>query len=438
MRVRLAYGSDGLIVEVPDHAAIVRPREIPGLPGEGAAIREALRQPIGCPSLRSMVRSDDRVVIVFSDITRPMPNRRVLPVLLSELRHVPRRNILLLNALGTHRPNTLEELTAMLGAEIVRNHAVCQHDAWDQSGLIDLGSTLFGHRAVVSRRYYEASFKILTGFVEPHFFAGFSGGPKAVLPGIAGFESIMDNHGYEMLNHPLATWGCTEGNPVWEEIREVAAMTRPSFLVNVTLNRQRQITGVFAGQPWEAHDRAVEFARQAAMVAVDRRYDIVLTTNGGYPLDINLYQAVKGMSCAAQVVKPGGSIIIAAECRDGIPDYGEYRNLVHEAGSIQGMLDIIGQLGFRCRDQWEAQIQARVQQLADVYVYSSYLSDEQVRRMLLHPCHDVEKTLSRLAGQYGPESRVCVLPDGPQTIPYLASSEKKRKEKVPCRTTGHV
>jgi len=420
MQVELSYGSQGLTVEVPDQAAIVLPRDVPGLPEEEAAIWGALRRPVGCRSLRSMVRPNDRVVIVFSDITRPMPNDRVLPVLLGELEHVPRGNILLLNALGTHRPNTPEELAAMLGLGIVRDYVIAQHDAWDRSGLVHLGTTSYGHRAEVSRRYQEATFRILTGFVEPHLFAGFSGGPKAVLPGIAGFESIMDNHGFEMLDHPQATWGHTVGNPVWEEIHQVAAMASPHFLVNVTLNREREITGVYAGRPEEAHARAVDFVRRSAMVAVDGRYDIVLTTNSGYPLDINLYQAVKGMSCAAQVVRPGGSIIIAAECRDGIPDYGEYRNLVHEAGSVQGILDMISQPGFRRHDQWEAQIQARVQQLAEVYVHSSYLSDEQVCGMLMHPCRDIEETLDRLCRRYGPEARVCVLPDGPQTIPYPA------------------
>jgi len=435
MRVELAYGSEGLMVKVPDHATILRPRQVPGLPDEGVAIRAALRQPIGSPSLGSMVHSDDHVVIVFSDITRPMPNRRVLPVLLRELRHVPRRNILVLNALGTHRLNTPEELTTMLGPQIVRDYAIRQHDAWDRTDLVDLGSTRYGHHALVSRHFHEATFKILTGFVEPHLFAGFSGGPKAVLPGIAGFESIMDNHGYDMLNHPLATWGHTQGNPVWEEIREVAAMTSPNFILNVTLNRRHQITGVFAGQACKAHDRAIEFVRQAAMIPVEGQYDIVLTTNSGYPLDINLYQAIKGMSCAAQVVKPGGSIIIAAECRDGIPDYGQYRNLVHEAGSVQGILNMIAQPGFRRHDQWQAQIQARVQQLAQVYVHSAHLSDSQVRGMLMQPCHDIEETLQRLCRQYGPGARICVLPEGPQTIPYLLWDHKRRKEKVSCPTT---
>ena len=421
MQVELAYGSEGLVVRVPDHADVVLPRQVSGLPDERSAIESALRHPIGCPPLRDLVGPDDHVAIVISDITRPMPNDRVLPVLLKELAHVPRDNVLLLNALGTHRPNTPRELEAMLGADILRNYAVHQHDAWDGGGLVDLGITAYGHRALVNRRYHEATFKILTGFIEPHFFAGFSGGPKAVLAGIGGFELIMGNHGYEMLSHPSATWGRTEGNPLWEEMREVAAMASPDFLLNVTLNRQRQITRVFAGDVWKAHRKGVEFARRSAMIPVDGPYDIVLTTNSGYPLDINLYQAVKGMSCAAQVVKPGGTIIVAAECRDGVPEYGEYRNLVHRAGSVEGILEMIGQPGFRHHDQWEAQLQARVQQIADVHVYSDCLTDEEIRGMLLRPCRDIEATLADLTRRAA-DARVCILPEGPQTIPYLESA----------------
>lgn len=422
MEVALAYGREGLGVSVPDDATVLLPREVPGVPDERAALREALRHPIGGAPLRDCVRPGDRVVIVFSDITRPMPSDRVLPVLLEELRHVPRENILLLNGLGTHRANTPEELESMLGSEIVRGYTIAQHDAWDGANLVDLGFTSHGHRAEVNRLYHGATFKILTGFIEPHIFAGFSGGPKAVLPAVAGFDCIVDNHGYEMLNHPLATWGITEGNPVWEEMREVAARTRPDLLLNVTLNRRREITRVFAGNIWEAYRQGVAFARDSAMVLVDGPYDIVLTTNSGYPLDINLYQAVKGMSVAAQIVKPGGSIIVAAECRDGIPSHGEYRNLIHEGGSVEGVMRLISQPGFRRHDQWEAQLQAQIQRQADVYVYSSFLSDDELQGMLFKPCHCIEDTLATLTNRYGPHARICVLPEGPQTIPYISAA----------------
>jgi len=422
MRVELNYGQHGLEVDVPDEATVLLPRHVPGLADEQAALQAALRQPVGGPALRGRLKPDDQVVIVFSDLTRPMPNNRVLPALLHELDCLPREQILLINALGTHRPNTPAELTAMLGAEIVDNYRIIQHNAFDPEQLVEVGTSRFGHRALVNRHYHEATFKILTGFIEPHFFAGFSGGPKAVLPGVAGIESIMANHNYAMLSDPAATWGRTEGNPVWEEIRQVAAMTGPDFLLNVTLNRRREITGVFAGDVWQAHRQGVEFARQVVMVPVAEPYDIVLTTNSGYPLDINLYQAVKGMSCAAQIVRPGGSIVIAAECREGIPDYGEYRRLVQEGGSVQGVLDLISQPGFTCQDQWEAQLQARIQQVADVHVYSSGLTDEQIRDMLLTPCHRIEETLATLRAKYGPQARICVIPEGPQTIPYLTTA----------------
>ncbi|MHB1295414.1 MAG: nickel-dependent lactate racemase [Anaerolineae bacterium] len=420
MDVELAYGRQGLTVQVPDDATVLLPRPVPGLPDEAASIRAALRAPIGSAPLRDRVKPDDHVVIVFSDITRPMPSDRVLPVVLGELTHVPRENIVLLNALGTHRPNTREELEGMLGAEIVRDYQIVQHDGWDTSNLVDLGTTRFGHRAQVNKLYYEASFKILTGFIEPHIFAGYSGGPKSVLPGVSGFEGIMDNHGYEMMGHPSATWGCTEGNPVWEEMRDVAKLTAPDFLVNVTLNRYRAITAVFAGEIWEAHRQGTEFVRGSAMVPVDDYYDIVLTTNSGYPLDINLYQGAKGMSCAEQIVKQGGTIIIAAECLEGIPNYGEYRNIVHEGGSLDGIIAIISQPGYRRHDQWEAQLQVRIQRRAEVMVHTRGISDEEVRGMLFTPCADIPATLQALKLKYGPNARVCVIPEGPQTIPYVA------------------
>lgn len=423
MQVELAYGREGLIVEVPGEAMVLQPHEEPGLADEGASLRAALEDPIASEPLCECVGPQDRVVVVFSDITRPMPNDRVLPILLEALDHVPRENILLLNALGTHRPQTQEELDEMLGTEIARGYTILQHDAWNDKEMVDLGMTSYSHRALINRHYLEATYKILTGFIEPHFFAGFSGGPKAVLPGIAGFESIMDNHGYGMLKHPRATWGKLEGNPVYEETREVAAMTEPDFLLNVTLNRRREITGVFAGDIWQAHKQGTDFVARSAMVPVEEPYDIVLTTNSGYPLDINLYQSVKGMSAAMQIVKPGGSIVIAAECQDGVPEWGEYGDLVQEAGSVQGILDIISQPGYRRRDQWEAQIQAIVQQRADVYVYSDGLSDEQTRRMLLTPCHDIEDTVADLRRKHGPGTRLCVLPEGPQTIPYLMAED---------------
>lgn len=422
MQTRLAYGKHGLDVELPPDALVVEPRFVPGVPDEPATLHRALREPIGVAPLREQIQPADTVAIVHTDITRATPNDRILPVLLTELEAagVRRDDVMLLNALGTHRPQTRDELAGMLGAEIVANYRCEQHDCWDDAGLVPLGETRFGHPVRINRTYMEADVKILTGFIEPHLFAGFSGGPKGVLPSIAGIESVLSNHGAQMVGHPEATWGITDGNPIWEEMLEVALRTEPTFLLNVTLNRDRAITGVFAGDLQRAHAAGCAFCQESAMAPVPHRFDIVVTTNSGYPLDLNLYQSVKGMSAAAQIVRDGGSIVVAAECWDGVPDHGEYARLLREAESPQALLDRIQEPGFSAHDQWQVQIQAMVQLKADVYVYSDGLSDAQIRQAHLIPCRHIEDTLAELLDRYGPDASMCVLPEGPQTIPYVA------------------
>jgi nickel-dependent lactate racemase len=422
MRVKLAYGREGLWVELPDrNVTVVEPSFVAGLSGpeEEAAILRALRQPLGCAPLRELVAAEDSVAIVFSDITRPTPNDRLLPPLLAELGAVPREQITLINGLGMHRPNTDQELRRLLGDAIVDGYRIVQHDAWDADGLVELGQTSRGHEILLNRVYVEASIKILTGFIEPHFFAGFSGGPKAVLPSVAGARSVLQNHRAAMLDDPGASWGVTEGNPVWEEMLEVALLTAPTFLLNVTLNREQAITGVYGGELQAAHGAGIAALRQTAMAEVEAPFDIVITSNSGYPLDQNLYQAVKGMSAAAQVVREGGSILIAAECSEGLPDHGEYRGILQMADSPRGLLQVVREPGFLMMDQWEAQLQAQIQCRADVYVKSGYLSDDQIREAHLAPCHSIEQTLGELLPRYGPDARICVLPEGPQTIPYV-------------------
>jgi len=422
MRLKLAYGREGLWIELPEDAPVmvIEPQFVPGLSDEQAAIRAALRSPVGTSPLHHLVEPDDTVVVVFSDLTRPMPNDRVLPPLLDELAlaGVPDEQIVLINALGTHRPQTEAELKRMLGSEVVSRYCIVQHDAWDDENLVEVARNRAGRPVRVNRAYMDASVRILTGFIEPHFFAGFSGGPKAVLPGIADIEAIMDNHGAEMIAHPRATWAVTAGNPIWEEILAVAQSAEPSFLLNVALNQDRKITGVFAGDLVAAHRAGVAFVREKAMRPVPEPFDIVITSNSGYPLDLNLYQAVKGMSAAAQIVRPGGDIIVAAECWDGVPSHGEYKRLLWEANSPQELLDRVMAPGFRCHDQWEAQIQAQIQLKANVHVYADGLSDEELRRALVIPCRSIEETVARLRLR-NPGATIAVLPDGPQTVPYL-------------------
>src|SRR5574340_732286 len=247
MFVKLAYGRSGLTIQSPDAATtVLTPRFVPGLPpaDEAGAIRAALRNPIGSAPLAAKVKPGDRVVIAHSDITRATPNERILPVLLAELEAagVVRKDVTLLNALGTHRQQTASELRAMLGAWAVDNFGCLQHDAYDDANLVSLGVTSRGHPVRINRHWMEADVRILPGFVEQHFFAGFSGGPKGVLPALAGADSVLTNHGREMIAHPNSTWGVAEGNPIWEEMCEVALRVNPTLLLNVTLNARREIT----------------------------------------------------------------------------------------------------------------------------------------------------------------------------------------------------
>jgi nickel-dependent lactate racemase len=421
VHIKLAYGRSGLEIDLPDSwdITLIEPQYIPGLPDPRGALRQALQQPFASPPLAERVHPGEKVGIIFSDITRPTPHHQILPAVLAELSHLPAQDITLFNALGTHRPNTPAELVEMLGEELIQNYPIIQNNAFDPATQVSLGMSSFGHEIWLNRQVMECDLKVLTGFIEPHFFAGFSGNGKALMPGMAGQRTVLGNHDAGMIGSPHATWGITRGNPIWEEVNEVGRKAGQTFLVNVTLNKHKQITGVFAGDLTLAHAAGCEFVRRTAMVGVDRPFDIVLTTNSGYPLDLNLYQSVKGMSAAAQVVRPGGAIVIAADCWDGIPEHGLYGQMLKDAGSPLVLLERIQAPGFLMQDQWQAQIQAQIQLKAEVYVHSSNLSDEQIRRALLQPAPDLVNTLHSLVETYGPHARLCVLPEGPQTIPYL-------------------
>ena len=265
MKVELAYGQGHLTVELPDkRTTIIEPSHTPGLPDERAAVMAALAKPIGAKPLKELIRPTDKVCIGFTDITRATPNERLIPWLLEHLAHLPRENITLLNALGTHRPNTKAELEKLLSPAVVRDYHVLNHEPENPAALKQFGTTRDGTPALINKHIAEADFRITTGFIEPHFFAGFSGGPKGIMPGLAGLETVMSNHGAANIGNPKSTFGMTEGNPIWEEMRDIALRVGSTFLLNVTLNEARQITGVFAGDLLEAHKVGFEFVRRSS------------------------------------------------------------------------------------------------------------------------------------------------------------------------------
>jgi nickel-dependent lactate racemase len=421
MKVNLAYGRGHIVVDLPDdRAQIIEPAHLSGLPDERGAVIEAVERPIGARPLREWITPGARVCIVFTDSTRATPNERLIPWLLDFLAPlVPRENITLLNSTGTHRPNTRAELEAMLTPEVVANYRVLNHECERAEDLVPFGVTRDGAPALINRHVVHADVRIITGFIEPHFFAGFSGGPKGIMPGCAGLATVMSNHGARHIGDARANFGITAGNPLWEELRDIALRVGPSFLVNVTLNEQRQITGVFGGDLVEAHRAGCEFVRRTAMQKVKAPFEIVVTTNSGYPLDQNLYQAVKGMSAAARIVTEGGLILLACECSDGAPAGSPFERLLRAAGGPEEILTMLATPGFVRPEQWQAQIQSLIQRRARVRVLSE-LPEQVVRACHLVPCPDIGAAVREELARLGPSARIAVLPQGPLTIPYLA------------------
>ena len=420
MRTRLQYGADGIEVDLPaTNITVLEPRFVPGLTDEAAAFREAVDRPVQGPPLRDVVRASDRVAVVIPDGTRHLPSDRLLPWLFDALGHVPEERVVVVNGTGSHRANTPDELRGMVGPRVFARYRVVNHDAHDPSTLAPVGAGSDGHPVFMNRDYVEADRRIVLGFVEPHFMAGFSGGYKGVFPAVADIASIMRYHDAKTIGHPRSTWGVIEGNPTQAIIRGNGALLPVDFCVNVTLNRERGITRFFCGEALAAHEEGCAFSRETAMVACPRPFPVVVTTNSGYPLDQNLYQTVKGMSAAAQVVAEGGYIATVSRCNEGFPAHGNFRRLLLEHASPRALLDTIEAPGFSMYDQWEAQLLALVRLKARVGLFSEMPADE-VRRAHLEPLSDVGAAVARELAARGRDTPVAVLPEGPMTIPYLA------------------
>ncbi|WP_119071082.1 nickel-dependent lactate racemase [Rubrobacter indicoceani] len=421
MEIELSYGTENLIIDLPDdRTTVVEPVRRPGVSDPGRLLRDTVRNPVAGPPLRECVRAGQKVAISMCDGTRPQPRMLMIGAVLDELSGiVDPKDIVVLVATGTHRPNTDEELEEMLGAELLGRVRVVNHDCRDTDSLVYLGEFGAGVPVSLNREWVEADVRITTGFVEPHFFAGFSGGPKLVAPGLAALETVLTLHDARRIGSEKATWGVREGNPVHDDVRAIARGTGVDFAFDVILNREKEIVDAFAGEMFSMHDAASEVARELAMVSFDEPFDVVVTTNSGYPLDQNLYQAVKGMSAAENAVRSGGLIICAAECRDGLPGGSEYERVLASAESIGDVLSAIEARPRTEPDQWQVQIQARVQAKARVGVYTDYLSEAELAAGHLERIDDISEAVRTALGRAGPGARVCVLPEGPQTIPYL-------------------
>jgi nickel-dependent lactate racemase len=420
MKVQLQYGRDGLAAEIPGRdVTVIEPRFVPGLADERQGFLDAVRQPIAARPLREVVRSGERLAVVIPDLTRPLPCERLLPWLFEELAHVPPERIVIVNGTGSHRANTRDELRSMVGEAVLTRCRVVNHTAHDAETLRAAGKSKDGGTVYLNREYVEADRRIVLGFIEPHFMAGFSGGYKGIFPALADIASIMRYHDAETIGDPRSTWGVLEGNPTQALVRHNGALVPLDFCVNVTLNRRREITRYFCGEAITAHEAGCAFSKHTAMVPCPRPYPIVVTTNSGYPLDQNLYQTVKGMSAAAQIVTRDGYIAAAARCNDGFPEHGNFKKLLFDHVSPRALLDTIETPGFALFDQWEAQLLALIRLKARVGLVSE-LPPEEVRRAHLEPIVDVGAAVARELARLDGDAPVAVLPEGPQTIPYVS------------------
>lgn len=422
------YGTSPLTLSLEGlNATILEPRYPAALPDEAAGFREAAAHPFGGTPLRERISPWETVAVAIPDITRALPNEKLLHWLFAELSHVPPENFTIISGTGTHRKNTPEEWKHMVGEEIYARYRCIDHDGHDAETLVPAGCSRFGYEVRLNREYAGADRRILLGFIEPHFMAGFSGGYKAVFPGVTGVEAILHYHNAENIGHSNSTWGVMENNPTQAHVQAGGSLLPVDFLVNITLDRQRRITGFFCGDVLEAHAAGCAFCKETAMSPCTEAFPIVVTSNSGYPLDQNLYQSVKGMSAASQIVKPGGLILMAARCNDGFPAHGNFRKLLREHATPGGMLETICAPGFREFDQWQVQLLALILKKARVGLYSE-MDPDAVREAHMEPVSDLRSAIDAELAKIGdPHAQVAILPEGPLTIPYLQQALRRKE-----------
>ena len=418
-QIKVAYGKGSISLDADPQVAewtSIRPKFEPAFPSPESGFRQAVANPIGTDPLVELIKPSDKVVIVTSDGTRPVPNRLLIPWLLDTL-PVPVENVTVLIGTGTHRPNTDQEIATMFGQDLAGRLRIVNHDAFDPNSNIKLGQIASGTDATLDRAYIEADKRIVVGFVEPHFFAGYSGGAKGIAPGVAGIDTILRLHRADLIGHENSTWGSIAGNPIQAEIAEIVAMCPPDFMVNVTLNGDKAISGFYLGHYVEAHRAGCAAAKQAAMQAVERAFPVVVTSNSGFPLDQNLYQTVKGISAAARIVSEGGKILVASECSDGVPDHGNFAEIMKTGETASDVLSSIHGLEKPILDQWQAQILSGILEHAEISVLSD-MDQSEIEACKLETIDDLDAGV-RAALEDVDDARVAVLPDGPLTIPYI-------------------
>ncbi len=419
MQVELLFGRGELKVELPDEcvAAVLHKPYVPPLADPEGAMAEGLAKPIGCNPLAEIAQGKQNAVVVFSDITRPAPNKVMIPPILRTLESagIPRENITLLVATGIHRAATHEELVEMLGEDLVANYRIVSHNARNADEQVELGVTRRGTPISIDKLYVESDLKIVTGLIEPHFMAGYSGGRKGICPGLVGLPTVARQHGPTYLESPFAQSGILEGNPFHEEALEVALGVGCDFLVNAVINEKREVVGLFCGDLVKAHEAGVKVAEQVVKVELDEPADIVVTSSAGYPLDTTFYQTVKGMVEAARIMKPGGIQVIASQCSAGLGSE-EFEGELRKAKDLEAYVEQLKQPDYFVVDQWEVEMLARAARKGEIYMYTTGLTPEQLALCHVTPVESVEAGVAKALEKLGPEAKIVAIPEGPYVM----------------------
>ena len=419
----MKYGRSEIRVDVPDHnlADVLTSQEFPPIDNPERAILDALESPIDSPALSELAKNRESATIVISDITRPVPNKLILPPILKiiEDQGVPRDKINILIATGVHRPNEGDELLEMVGSQIVENYRIVNHFSQRPETLINLGQTQNGTPVLINRLYVESDLRVISALIEPHLMAGYSGGRKAICPGLASIETMKIMHGPEILEHPKATVGILEGNPFHVEATKIALMAGVDFSLNVTINDRRQLTGVFAGDMVNAHLAGTKFVEKQTKVTLSEPVDAVIVSSAGYPLDATFYQAIKGVLAAVEFVREGGMVILVAECQEGIGS-GPFTDLILKTKNLEQFVRNIYNPKNFVIDQWQLEELAKATRKADVYFYSDKIPYEQQKNLFVNPLRSPNEGIEIVLKKYGEGAKIVAIPDGPYVLAKVA------------------
>ncbi len=426
MDIELDYGRTALSLSLPDDRIIerVEKKSVAPMQSPEEALRIGIERPIDAPPLRELARGRTDAVIVISDRTRPVPNALLIPPLLDALDQggLPAEAVTIQVATGLHRACTPGELDEMLGTEIARSIRIVQHDARDLDSHRDLGKTAGGIPILIDRFFLDSDLRIITGLIEPHLMAGYSGGRKAVCPGLAAVETIRVAHGPAMLERQIGP-GIITGNPLHKGLMQVLRKVGVDFLVNVALDRDRRVAGVFCGHPETAHIAGIEFVETESHVALDDYADFVIASGGGHPLDASFYQAVKGISAASSIVRPGGVILLCASLSEGIGSP-SFEKLIRETESPEDFEAKLLDDQFFVVDQWMVQHLCQARRRARVLLYTDGLPFEAAAELLVEAVRSPADGVARGLAHIGEHGRIAVIPQGPYVLATVRGQKR--------------